>query len=110
MTTTVHRPSEVPGNYLNVRLVGTKSTRDAVGARMKLNCGERGQYRIVSSGSGFGCLPFEQHFGLGTLEEIESLEIRWPSGHQQVIESLPINQSISIVEGRDSFEAVYAHD
>lgn len=110
MTTTVHRPSEVPGNYLNVRLVGTKSNRDAVGARMKLNCGERGQYRIVSSGSGFGCLPFEQHFGLGTLEEIESLEIRWPSGHQQVIESLPINQSISIVEGRDSFEAVYAHD
>ena len=109
LTTTVHRPTKLPGNYLNVRLVGTQSNRDAVGARLKLRSDGVDQYRIVSSGSGFGCLPFEQHFGLGTLDEIEFLEIRWPSGHQQVLESLPINDTISIVEGQESFEAVYAH-
>lgn len=107
LTTTVHRPTELPGNYLNVRLVGTKSNRDAVGARMRLSCGGGDQFRIVSGGSGFGCLPFEQHFGLGTLGEIGSLEIRWPSGHKQMLESLPVNHTISIVEGEDGFDDVY---
>lgn len=107
MTTTVHRPKELPGNYLNVRLVGTNSNRDAVGARIRLRAGGRDQFRVVSPGSGFGCMPYEQHFGLGTLAHADQLEIRWPSGHQQLLDSLPINQTISIVEGQRGFGVIY---
>ena len=57
LTTSVFRPTTLPGNYLNVRLVGAKSNRNAIGARLKLETGGRSQYRLVSGGSGFGCLP-----------------------------------------------------
>jgi hypothetical protein len=107
LTTTVHRPTRLPGNYLNVRLVGTRSNRDAIGARLTLRAGGREQHRLVSGGSGFGCLPFEQHFGLGELTRIEALEVRWPSGHLQQLEHPPINQSLRIFEGKAGWEAVY---
>jgi hypothetical protein len=107
LTATVFRPKRLPGNYLNVRLVGTRSNRDAIGARLRLQAGGRAQHRLVSGGSGFGCLPYEQHFGLGTGTQIERLEIRWPSGHVQQLEQLPCNQSIRIVEGQAGWEAVY---
>ncbi len=106
-TNAVYRPTALPGNYLNVRLVGTRSNRDAIGARVRLTAGGRHQHRLVSGGSFFGCLPLEQHFGLGTLETAESLRIRWPSGHRQTVENLPVNATLRIVEGRDGWEDVY---
>jgi hypothetical protein len=56
-TTIVHRPKRLPGNYLSVRWVGTRSNRDAISARLSLQAGGREQHRLVSGGSGFGCLP-----------------------------------------------------
>jgi tetratricopeptide (TPR) repeat protein len=107
LTTSIFRPKTLPGNYLNVRLVGTKSNRNAVDARLKLEAGGRSQHRLVSGGSGFGYLPYEQHFGLGGLEQVDSLEIRWPSGLKQRLENLPFNATILIIEGRDGWEEVY---
>lgn len=107
LTTTVHRPTHLPGNYLNVRLVGTHSNRDAIGARLTLWAGGRAQHRLVSGGSGFGCLPYEQHFGLATLTQVEALEIRWPSGYVQRLERLPVNHTLRICEGKSGWEAVY---
>ncbi len=107
MTTTVYRPRTLPGNYLNVRLRGTDSNRDAIGARLKLTAGGRSQYRLVSGGSSFGCLPFEQHFGLGSSRAVESLEIRWPSGLLQRLDGPPANSTVRIVEGREGWEPVY---
>ncbi len=106
LTTSVYRPVELPGNYLNVRLVGTKSNRDALGARVKLAAGGRDQHRLVSGGTGFGCLPYEQHFGLGKGIRSESLEIWWPSGARQVFEQPPINATIRIVEGENRWTVV----
>jgi hypothetical protein len=111
LTTTVHRPKRLPGNYLNIRLVGTRSNRDALGARLTLRAGGREQHRLVSGGSNFGCLPYEQHFGLATLRQIDYVEIRWPSGYLQRLEQPPINQTLRIVEGQSGWEAVYpSHD
>ena len=107
LTTTVHRPKRLPGNYLNVRLVGTRSNRDAIGARLALTAGGRTQHRLVSGGTSFGCLPPEQHFGLGRLRKVSSLEIRWPSGLVQKIEGLPLNSTVRIVEGGDGWRPVY---
>jgi tetratricopeptide (TPR) repeat protein len=107
LASTVYCPKERPGNYLNVRLTGTRSNRDAIGARVTLHVGDSLQMREVSGGTNFGCLPTEQHFGLGTGTQISSLEIRWPSGLNQRIENPPVNSTIRIVEGRDGFEKIH---
>jgi len=107
LTTSVFRPKVLPGNYLNVRLVGTRSNRNAIGARLKLDAGGRSQHRLVSGGSGFGCLPYEQHFGLADLIQTDALEILWPSSLRQRIERPPVNTTIRIVEGRAGWEEVY---
>jgi hypothetical protein len=107
LTTSVYYPKRLPRNYLNVRLTGTKSNRDAIGARIALQAGGRRQYREVSGGSSFGCLPLEQHFGLGDLTTVDSLEIRWPSGLRQRLDHPPTNRTIPITEDQGGWVDVY---
>jgi len=101
MTSSVFCPKERLGNYLAVKLYGTKSNRDAYGARLKLVAGGREQHRVLNGGSNFGCLPLQQHFGLGKLTKAESLEIWWPSGLRQRFENLSANQLVKITEGEE---------
>ena len=109
LTSSVFCPKERTGNYLNVRLTGTKSNRDAIGARVTLHTGATQQMRELGGGTNFGCLPLEQHFGLGTLAEVDALEIRWPSGLRQRVENPPVNSTIRVIEGRPGWEIpVYA--
>jgi len=110
LTMSVYRPKKLPGNYLNVRLKGTRSNCSAIGARVMLEAGGRKQFREVSGGSNFGCLPFEQHFGLAKLERVDALEIRWPSGLKQRFENLPVNKTIRVTEGREHWEGVYKNE
>jgi len=107
LTTRVFYPKWLPGNYLNVRLAGVESNRSAIGARVCLEAGGRKQYREVSGGSNFGCLPFEQHFGLAAIEKIDALQIRWPSGLIQRFTDLPVNTTLRFTEGQGTWEPVY---
>lgn len=107
LTTSCFRPKRLAGNYLNVRLKGTKSNRSAIGARVSIESEGKHQYREVTGGTNFGCLPFEQHFGLAKATSVERLEIRWPSGLVQRFEDLPINDTILITEGEPSWAEVY---
>ena len=104
LTTNVYYPKTLPGNYLNVRLTGVTSNRSAIGARVALEAGGRKQFREVSGGSNFGCLPFEQHFGLADATAVEAVEIRWPSGCVQRFEELPVNTTIRFTEGEPDVE------
>ncbi len=108
LTTGVFYPKELPGNYVNIRCVGTKSNRSAIGARITLDAGGRKQYRDVSGGSNFGCQPFEQHFGLADIPAIDSVSIRWPSGLVQRFKGLEINKTYEFTEGREGWTDVYA--
>jgi len=103
----VHCPKTLPGNYLNVRLTGVKSNRDGNGARITLFIGRGKQIREVTNGSSFGCLPLEQHFGLGAATAAGALEIRWPSGLVQRIDNPPVNETIRITEGQGQWALVY---
>ncbi|HEX4278198.1 MAG TPA: FG-GAP-like repeat-containing protein [Bryobacteraceae bacterium] len=107
LTTSVYCPTTLPGNYLNVRLVGVKSNRSAIGARVVLSAGGQKQTREVTGGSNFGCMPLEQHFGLGTLDKMEALEVRWPSGLKQRFTGLPINKTCEFTEGSPDWKDVY---
>jgi tetratricopeptide (TPR) repeat protein len=71
-------------DWINVKLVGVKSNRSAIGARIKVTVehegkGARSIYRTVGSGGSFGASPLEQHIGLGKSARITQLEITWPA-------------------------------
>ncbi len=94
-------------NWLNVKLIGKKTNRAAIGARIKVvTAGSRGAnatpltvHRHVSSGSSFGANPLEQHIGLGKAERVAVLEIHWPtSGTTQVFRDLAVNQGVVVTE------------
>ncbi|MEM7409391.1 MAG: CRTAC1 family protein [Myxococcota bacterium] len=88
------------GNWLQVRLEGTRSNRDAIGAEVVVETDGRRQLRQVSAGAGFlSSSSRVLHFGLGAVETIERLEVRWPSGERQVVEALDANQQILLREG-----------
>ena len=89
-----------PGNAILVRLVGTKSNRDGVGARLRLTAGGRSQIREVKAGSSYLAQnDMRQHFGLAALRGADRLDVRWPSGRTDVIENVAANQIITIREG-----------
>ena len=94
-------------NWLNVKLVGGKTNRSAIGARIKVTtAGEnpRTVYRWVSSGSSFGANPLEQHIGLGKADRVAEVEVYWPtSDTTQVFRDLPANQGIEITESAPEY-------
>ncbi len=87
-------------NYLNLKLVGVKSNRDGIGAKVTVHAGDSLIYREVSGGCGFGStnsLPLE--IGLGTHTKVDTLEIVWPSGQVDTHRNLSVNQQLTVTEG-----------
>jgi hypothetical protein len=75
---------------IELKLIGTKSNRDAIGARATLKLGGETLIREVNGGNGYsGQSSARLHFGLGAATKIDSLEIRWPSGKVEKV-SVPI--------------------
>jgi hypothetical protein len=94
--------------WICVKLVGTKSNRSAIGARIHVTIEEDGKnrsiYRHVNSGGTFGANPLRQSIGLGKAERIIQIEIRWPAtGQTERFDNVPMNQTISIVEGQNKY-------
>jgi len=94
-------------NWLQVELVGTRSNRDAVGARLTLYVGAEQQSREVVLGDGYASQnSLRQHFGLNRHSVVDKLVVRWPaSGIVQVFEHVAANQIIQITEGNARFVA-----
>lgn len=86
--------------WLGILLVGTKSNRDGVGARVKITSG-----KLVLFGQKKGGMSYQSaqdprlHFGLGPRRKIDSLEVRWPSGEVTRLKDLDVNRFITIREG-----------
>jgi hypothetical protein len=92
--------SKNTGNWVELRLAGTKSNRDAVGARVVLTAGGLTQIREVDGGNGYAGQSMRRiHFGIGKSTAVEKLEIHWPSGLVQQVGPVPINALTPIVEG-----------
>jgi hypothetical protein len=88
------------GHALVVRLIGTQSNRDGIGARLRATTGTRTQIREVKAGSSYlGQNDLRQHFGLGTNERADRLEVKWPSGRVDVVQGLQADQIVTIREG-----------
>ena len=85
-------------NWLILKLVGRKSNRDGIGARVELISGDLVQVREVCAGSGYlSQSDLRVHFGLGKRSEAD-VRIRWPSGTVQTIKGLKANRIFTVVE------------
>jgi len=104
--------NDVTGNnhWLKVKLVGVKSNRSAIGARVTARYGGRVQAReVLSQASFYSVNDLRLHFGLGAAESAD-LEIRWPNGAKETLAKVAANQLITVREGsgivkRDRFGA-----
>ena len=88
-------------NWIQVKAIGTKSNRSAIGARIKVVAGEHTQYaEVKSSGSYLAFSDLRVHFGLKDAENVDLLEIHWLSGMVDTATNLPVNQQFIVVEGK----------
>jgi hypothetical protein len=90
-------------HWLTVKLIGTKSNRPAVGARVKVDLGRRAVFATVNSGGSFGATSYQRSIGLGKAERIVSVEVRWPSGLVQSFEGVPLNAFVELTEGQPAY-------
>lgn len=102
-------------DWINLKLVGVKSNRAAIGARIKVTVENQGKttraiYRTVGSGGSFGASPFEQHIGLGKSARIVNIEIFWPtSGTRQSFTGVAKNQFLEMREGSRDVRRLERH-
>lgn len=89
-------------NYLQIRLQGTESNRDALGAKVILTAGGKKFMQVNDGVSGYlshSVSPL--YFGLGDHEEVSEVEITWPNGKKETKSGpFPSNQTLEFVEGK----------
>src|SRR5437763_1016319 len=81
--------------WLILKLIGTRSNRDGIGAKIRLG----NQSNHVTTAVGYASSsPSTVHFGTGRLEKIDRVEIRWPSGTVQMLRNVATNQVLEVHE------------
>lgn len=86
-------------NWISIKLTGSISNKDAIGARLHVKSGGKWQIREVNSQSGLGGQSsIRCHFGLGANSTIDSVYVKWPSGQTQYIPNLNVNTFNTITE------------
>jgi len=89
-------------HFLNFKLVGTKSNRDAMGGRIRVVAGGLSQIReIAGGGSYLSQSDLRAHFGLGPASRADTVDVKWPSGLVQVFHNVDADNFYVIEEGRD---------
>ncbi len=87
-------------NWIEIDLEGVTSNRDGVGAQVFVTAGGVTQLRHQSGGVHKWAQNHQRlHFGLAGNSQIESIEVRWPSGTVQQIQDVGVNQVLTIAEG-----------
>ena len=97
---TIHMNSGNTNKYLVVKLNGTASNKNGIGARVEVTSPSFTQIRDVKSGDGFRYMStLNAHFGLGTDATVSQVTVYWPSGTVDVVTDVAVNSSLEITEG-----------
>ena len=90
-----------PGtHWITLKLVGTRSNRSAIGARVRLFSSDSVQLQEVrGGGSYFSQNDLRVHFGLGRSAVMDRIEIRWPNGLEEQWKSLQVDRIVTLTEG-----------
>jgi hypothetical protein len=101
----LHNSGDNGNHFLNFRLLGTKTNRDAMGARIRVVAGTTSQIReIAGGGSYLSQGDLRANFGLGKAKRAELVEISWPSGQQQVFRNVEADKFYLIEEGKNQLQ------
>jgi hypothetical protein len=99
--TLLHNASNHGNHFVNFKLLGTKSNRDALGARIRVTSGKINQIReIAGGGSYLSQSDLRANFGLGEMAVASTVEVTWPSGLHQVFHDVKADRFYLIEEGR----------
>jgi hypothetical protein len=87
------------GHWLGVNLVGTKSNRDGIGAKVTLTAGGKRMIRQQLGGTSY-CSASDPRllFGVAALEKIARIDVKWPSGKISTVNNVGVNQYLTIKE------------
>lgn len=93
--------------FVAIRLRGTRSNRDAIGARVELTCGDRKLARTLHAGDGYLAQSSRWlHFGLASAATIDSVTVRWPNGDREAFTGFAVGSRYLLVEGSGAAEEV----
>lgn len=99
--------TETKNHWITLLLVGHKSNRDGIGAQVKIVTSQGSQWGTVTTASGYlSSSDRRLHFGLGTTVTVQRIEIRWPSGIQQVLLNVLGDRQVTIDEPAQSNSAI----
>jgi len=97
--TLVHNVSTNTGHWVAIKLKGTKSNRDGIGARVEVIANGKRHTAERVAGSGYLSQDDERlHFGLGDATTIDKLIVHWPSGREQTLEKQSVDRVLTIEE------------
>jgi hypothetical protein len=97
----LHNQEKSPHRWLRVRLVGVRSNRDGIGARVRVTADGKTLVRDQQLCGGYiSSHDPRLHFGLGTAPRIEKITVRWPSGRLDTIRDVPLDREIELTEGK----------
>ena len=86
---------------LRLKLVGTKSNRDGIGATVRVTTGSDKQWQMLRSGSSYlSQSELVLTFGLGNTTKADAIEIQWPSGQVDKLSGIASDQTITVQEGK----------
>jgi hypothetical protein len=92
--------SDGSNHFVSFKLVGVRSNRDAIGARIRLQAGGTSQVReIMGGGSYLSQSDLRAHFGVGTNTRIDLVEVSWPSGLKQKLSDIWVDRFYELKEG-----------
>jgi ASPIC and UnbV/FG-GAP-like repeat/SprB repeat len=95
-------------NWLKVQLKGNLSNRDGIGARIICYSALGAQYQVVRCGESYlSQHSLIEHFGLDSVQTVDSVVVYWPSGVRDVWKRIPTNQTLLLIE-QGGFEATLA--
>jgi hypothetical protein len=87
-------------HWLEVRLIGSRSNRDGIGALVKIVAGGRAQVDEAKGGGSYQAAHDPRlHFGLGDSAKVDSIEVKWPSGTVDKLTNITADRVIGIREG-----------
>ncbi len=93
------------GHWLQLKLIGAKSNRDGVGARVKITSGDLVQFEQRKGGMSYQAAHDQRlHFGLGERTKVDEIEVRWPSGTADFIRDVEANTVVVVREGTSAKE------
>jgi hypothetical protein len=96
----IYRNSGAGNHWLGLRLIGSRSNRDAIGAQVRIETGDFASTDQVRGGSSY-CSSHDPriYFGLGARTAAQRIEIRWPSGEVESFKNVAADRILTIREG-----------